>query len=196
MNKVIEIMDSDEDSQTVTAASTTNNMEINESPLAQSRRRPRKSALQAMDDPEVQFAVELVEDNDKNSNAQEGQQETNNVDRAQQWPAAASTSSKTTPKILTTKPPTNAEVVQAAYDEYLNRLDTMECMANIAHERVRINYLLSTFGMPEINFSLYTPEETLKLQFKERLKQLKMMQNLNTQREKNFLPNKNDDVVE
>uniref|UniRef100_A0A1I8NR45 Uncharacterized protein n=1 Tax=Stomoxys calcitrans TaxID=35570 RepID=A0A1I8NR45_STOCA len=186
MNKVIEIMDSDEDSQTVTAASTTNNMEINESPLAQSRRRPRKSALQAMDDPEVQFAVELVEDNDKNSNAQEGQQETNNVDRAQQWPAAACTSSKTTPKILATKPPTNAEVVQAAYDEYLNRLDTMECMANIAHERVRINYLLSTFGMPEINFSLYTPEETLKLQFKERLKQLKMMQNLNTQREKNF----------
>ncbi|XP_075154299.1 uncharacterized protein LOC142227943 [Haematobia irritans] len=174
MNKVIEIIDSDEDNEAISASTSSNNIEFSESPQSQSRRRPRKSALQAKD-VEVQFGgVELVdEDNGNNTNTivgSDGQNERNTI-----------SSQRATPKILAPKT-TNAEAIQKACEDFISREEVLECISSIAQERVRINHLLAAFGMPEINFSLYNSEDILKIQFEERLKQFKIMQNLNSQR--------------
>ncbi|XP_061393966.1 uncharacterized protein LOC133336264 [Musca vetustissima] len=171
MSRIIEIIDSDDDT---TAPTKTSSNSANENSPAQSRRRPRKSVLQTIDDPEVQFQTIAVEDEDGGNSLEDSSVLKSN-------PIGRSTTRlipKTTPKILAPKPPSNADAIQAAFDEYVNRSETKECMTAIALERVRVNYLLNLFGMPEINFSLYTQPEILKFQFEERLKQQKMMQNV------------------
>lgn len=173
MSKIIEIIDSDEDDS---PSSMTNSSNLNSDPndCLPSRRRPRKSALQVMANPEVQFAVQTIalEDEDNGNDSPQDETTNDNPVRSQQRIA------KSTPKILASKPPSMGASIQSAFDEYLNTLRATECIATIALERVRVNYLLSLFGMPEINFSLYTKPDVLKFQFEERLKQQRMMQNV------------------
>lgn len=170
MSKVIEIIDSDED----TAPTRTSLNAANETSPGQSRRRPRKSVLHAIDDAEVQFETIAVEDEEKTN----PQEDISLLKSSSSGRPLTRLTPKTTPKILAPKPPSSADAVHATFEEYLTRPDVKECMTSIALERVRVNYLLTLFGMPEINFSLYTQPDILKFQFEERLKQQKMMQNV------------------
>lgn len=169
MSRIIEIIDSDEDIQCA-VTSVANNVE--DSPQSQSRRRPRKSTLQNLPDPEVQFETIAVDDD---TDSRPLEDNTTSLDSSVARPQQKHL--KATPNILAPKPPSNAEIVEAAFEEFLAEPETKETIEAIALERVRINHMLMLFGMPDIIFSLYTQPELLKFQFEERLKQQKILQN-------------------
>lgn len=187
MNKIIEIIDSDDDNQTtidtasyVPAETLSNNMELDDNPQLQSRRRRRKSVLHAMTDPDMQFqtiAVDDDEDDDEvdnpNNTIQINYQQTIKPNAAAVRPIVKN--QKIAPNILTSK--SSAEdTLETAYEKFLNDPETISDIYTIAEERTRINYLLSLNGMPEISFTLYTRPDRLQFQFEERLKQRKLLQ--------------------
>ncbi|KAM7352108.1 uncharacterized protein ACRADG_004747 [Cochliomyia hominivorax] len=183
MSKVIEIIDSDDDNQTFTDTTTSsnsliNNMEQEDNQQSQCRRRRRKSVLHAMPDPDMQFqtiSLEDEEDDDDDTNSQPIIPSPKF--QVKSSPRTLLKTPKISPKILVPKGPTNAEIVDANMDKFLNDPETINDVYNIAEERARINYLLSLNGMPEINFTLYTRPDRLQFQFEERLKQRKMLHN-------------------
>ncbi|XP_017959690.1 uncharacterized protein LOC108653579 [Drosophila navojoa] len=62
---------------------------------------------------------------------------------------------------------------ESVYTLIANMLNTDEMetiVQRIANERVRCNFLLATYNLPDMQFSLNTPLEMLKFQFQERLK--------------------------
>lgn len=208
MSKVIEIIDSDDDNHVSTDVTTSpstlsNNMEQDDNQQSHSRRRRRKSALHAMPDPDMQFQTISLEDDEddiemSNTVTQNPSPRYHNKLNAATTPTSRNTlkSNKTTPKILHSKTPTNAETVDAHIERFLNDPETINDVYNIAEERARINYLLSMNGMPEINFALYTRPERLQFQFEERLKQRKMMHNrdnIRIQDNRRSLLHKNND---
>ncbi|EDV98190.1 uncharacterized protein LOC6568718 [Drosophila grimshawi] len=65
------------------------------------------------------------------------------------------------------------EPLMYVYEEYmkmLDRPDVQEIIERIAIERVRCNFLLATYLLPDMNFKLNTPKEVLKNQFIERVR--------------------------
>lgn len=194
MSKVIEIIDSDDDNNNnATSSSHTssvNNSEIEENQQTQSRRRRRKSILHAMPDPDMQFqTISLEDEDDEEFYANDSNQI--NIPASQPintgipvyLPASASRTllktQKLTPKIPT---PTSDEIVSSYFEKFLNDPETVNDLYAIAEERARINYLLSLNGMPEINFSLYARPDLLQLQFEQRIKQRKMVNNWDSTR--------------
>ncbi|EDW60564.1 uncharacterized protein [Drosophila virilis] len=61
--------------------------------------------------------------------------------------------------------------LRLAIGNMVNTEEVQAIVQRIANERVRCNFLLATYQLPDINFALNTPIEALKLQFQERLKQ-------------------------
>nr|AAL28447.1 GM04983p [Drosophila melanogaster] len=57
--------------------------------------------------------------------------------------------------------------------------EMQELIKRIANERVRCNFLLATYQLPDMNFSLNTSMDTLRNQFRERLKQRRDRGNAN-----------------
>ncbi|XP_017039104.1 uncharacterized protein LOC108086638 [Drosophila ficusphila] len=61
--------------------------------------------------------------------------------------------------------------VNAAIENLMKTKEMQELVKQIANERVRCNFLLATYHLPDMNFALNTPIDTLRGQFRERLKQ-------------------------
>ncbi|KAI8038382.1 uncharacterized protein LOC128254693 [Drosophila gunungcola] len=61
--------------------------------------------------------------------------------------------------------------VSTAIRNLVQSEEMQELIKQIANERVRCNFLLATYQLPDMNFALNTPMETLRIQFRERLKQ-------------------------
>ncbi|XP_002006664.2 uncharacterized protein LOC6580866 [Drosophila mojavensis] len=62
------------------------------------------------------------------------------------------------------------ERVSTLIANMLNTDEMETVMQRIANERVRCNFLLTSYNLPDMHFSLSTPLEMLKFQFQERLK--------------------------
>ncbi|KAH8253062.1 hypothetical protein KR032_003405, partial [Drosophila birchii] len=63
------------------------------------------------------------------------------------------------------------EHVKASIAKLLAADDMQKLIKRIARERVRCNFLLATYQLPDMNFSLNTHMDTLCFQFRERIKQ-------------------------
>ncbi|KAH8301617.1 hypothetical protein KR059_006592, partial [Drosophila kikkawai] len=63
------------------------------------------------------------------------------------------------------------ETMKASIAKLLANDEMQELIKRIARERVRCNFLLATYQLPDMNFALNTPLETLCFQFRERIKQ-------------------------
>ncbi|EDW77056.1 uncharacterized protein Dwil_GK22130 [Drosophila willistoni] len=61
--------------------------------------------------------------------------------------------------------------IQVAITEMLNKNEMQDEIKRIARERVRCNFLLATYQLPDMNFTLNTSIDTLRNQFLDRLKQ-------------------------
>ncbi|KAH8398979.1 hypothetical protein KR222_007351, partial [Zaprionus bogoriensis] len=57
--------------------------------------------------------------------------------------------------------------------QILDSDEMQKIIQRIANERVRCNFLLATYHLPDMNFTLNTHLDTLKFQFRERLRQRK-----------------------
>ncbi|TMW52343.1 hypothetical protein DOY81_002600 [Sarcophaga bullata] len=209
MNKVIEIIDSDDDNHTtidkassVPTITSSTSMELEDNIQSQSRRRRRKSVLHAMTDPDMQFQTIAVDDDDDEEEAdkptQINYQPTNKPNAVAVRPIVKN--QKTTPKILTLKSSTGDDAFDAAYEKFLNDPETVSDMYSIAEERTRINYLLGLNGIPEISFTLHTRPDRWQFQFEERLKQRKLLHNWDNTRvqenRRSLLQNNNDQNVQ
>ncbi|XP_017002689.2 uncharacterized protein [Drosophila takahashii] len=72
------------------------------------------------------------------------------------------------------KDPTDSQdKANTAIRNLLQSDEMQELIKRIANERVRCNFLLATYQLPDMNFTLNTSMDTLRLQFRERLKQRK-----------------------
>ncbi|KAH8252238.1 hypothetical protein KR038_006970, partial [Drosophila bunnanda] len=63
------------------------------------------------------------------------------------------------------------EQVKASIAKFLANDEMQGLIKRIARERVRCNFLLATYHLPDMNFSLNTHIDTLCFQFRERIKQ-------------------------
>ncbi|KAH8386198.1 hypothetical protein KR200_001022, partial [Drosophila serrata] len=63
------------------------------------------------------------------------------------------------------------EQVKASIAKFLANDEMQGLIKRIARERVRCNFLLATYHLPDMNFSLNTHMDTLCFQFRERIKQ-------------------------
>ncbi|KAH8401888.1 hypothetical protein KR009_008531, partial [Drosophila setifemur] len=63
------------------------------------------------------------------------------------------------------------ESVKKTISDFIHSEEIQELIKSIAKERVRCNFLLATYQLPDMNFTLNTPMETLRFQLQERLKQ-------------------------
>ncbi|XP_039483687.1 uncharacterized protein LOC120446679 [Drosophila santomea] len=80
--------------------------------------------------------------------------------------------SKASKKRKMEKEPTVAQdKVSVAIRNLVQSEEMQELIKRIANERVRCNFLLATYQLPDMNFALNTSMETLRNQFRERLKQ-------------------------
>ncbi|XP_017068853.1 uncharacterized protein LOC108106373 [Drosophila eugracilis] len=80
--------------------------------------------------------------------------------------------SKAPKKVKYEKESTDSQVkVSTAISNLLKRPEMQEVIKRIANERVRCNFMLATYQLPDMNFALNTPMDTLHMQFRERLKQ-------------------------
>ncbi|KAH8348481.1 hypothetical protein KR084_007962 [Drosophila pseudotakahashii] len=80
--------------------------------------------------------------------------------------------SKISKKSKLDKDPTDSQdKVSTAIKSLVQSDDMQELIKRIANERVRCNFLLATYQLPDMNFTLNTSMDTLRLQFRERLKQ-------------------------
>ncbi|EDV56342.1 uncharacterized protein LOC6546837 [Drosophila erecta] len=61
--------------------------------------------------------------------------------------------------------------VNVAIRNLVRSEEMQELIKRIANERVRCNFLLATYQLPDMNFALNTSMDTLRNQFQERLKQ-------------------------
>jgi len=61
--------------------------------------------------------------------------------------------------------------VDKAIKDFVKTDEMQELIKQIANERVRCNFLLATYQLPDMNFTLNTSLDTLCIQFRERLKQ-------------------------
>ncbi|XP_017087460.2 uncharacterized protein [Drosophila bipectinata] len=57
------------------------------------------------------------------------------------------------------------------FANFVNSAEMQDLIKTIANERVRCNFLLATYQLPDMNFALNTSMNTLRFQLKERLKQ-------------------------
>lgn len=57
------------------------------------------------------------------------------------------------------------------FADFVNSNEMQDLIKIIANERVRCNFLLATYQLPDMNFALNTSMNTLRFQLKERLKQ-------------------------
>uniref|UniRef100_A0A0K8UF05 Uncharacterized protein n=1 Tax=Bactrocera latifrons TaxID=174628 RepID=A0A0K8UF05_BACLA len=87
---------------------------------------------------------------------------------------------KLAPKILNTKPQADKPQADKNRDdlpdvcaEFLASDETKALLQQIAEDRVRINFLLASYNMPEIQFALHTKPDVLKFQLEERIKHRK-----------------------
>ncbi|XP_032572156.1 uncharacterized protein LOC116800567 [Drosophila sechellia] len=62
------------------------------------------------------------------------------------------------------------DTVSVAIRSFVQSDEMQELIKRIANERVRCNFLLATYQLPDMNFSLNTSMDTLRNQFRERLK--------------------------
>ncbi|XP_033252424.1 uncharacterized protein LOC117191754 [Drosophila miranda] len=72
--------------------------------------------------------------------------------------------------VKTDEPQLQGNVVDAI-DNMINGHEMQALIKRIARERVRCNFLLATYQLPDMNFALSTHIDTLRYQFRERLKQ-------------------------
>ncbi|KAL7736309.1 hypothetical protein ACLKA6_014786 [Drosophila palustris] len=63
--------------------------------------------------------------------------------------------------------------IKCAINNMLESDEVQEIIQRIANERVRCNFLLATYQIADINFTLNTHPDTLRHQFRERLKKRK-----------------------
>ncbi|XP_016946563.1 uncharacterized protein LOC108022220 [Drosophila biarmipes] len=68
--------------------------------------------------------------------------------------------------------------VKTAIRNLLQTDEMKKIIRQIANERVRCNFLLATYQLPDMNFALNTSLDTLCIQFRERLKQRRDRENL------------------
>lgn len=144
----------------------------------QSKRSRRKSMHHPLCvSPEIQFET-IALDDDEDKGASKAKNKTNsNIDGVQQ--SKAPKLQKIAPKIHNTKPQVAKNVLNESKDspdvcsEFLTSDDTKALLQQIAEDRVRINFLLASYNMPEIQFSLHTKADVLQFQLEERLKHRK-----------------------
>ncbi|XP_003736953.2 uncharacterized protein [Drosophila pseudoobscura] len=72
--------------------------------------------------------------------------------------------------VKTDEPQLQRNVVDAI-DNMINSHEMQALIKRIARERVRCNFLLATYQLPDMNFALNTHIDTLRYQFRERLRQ-------------------------
>ncbi|EDW31693.1 GL11256 [Drosophila persimilis] len=72
--------------------------------------------------------------------------------------------------VKTDEPQLQGNVVDAI-DNMINGHEMQALIKRIARERVRCNFLLATYQLPDMNFALNTHIDTLRYQFRERLRQ-------------------------
>ena len=170
MPRVIEILDSDDDAADQIEQQIEKETICPLSSVMKSRsRHKRKSVHQPMrSSPDIQFetiSLDGEEDETQQSSDLRNSQliQMKSICKANQF--------KTMPTILATK--TMSEKSKSASGEiFTENLSTV--VRQIAEERVRINYLLTSYGMADIKFSLYTDYERLNCHFENCLKQSKL----------------------
>ncbi|XP_016981261.1 uncharacterized protein LOC108046193 [Drosophila rhopaloa] len=72
---------------------------------------------------------------------------------------------------LETDSSNSQDKVSTAIRNLVQSEEMQELIKQIANERVRCNFLLATYQLPDMNFALNTPMDTLRVQFRERVKQ-------------------------
>lgn len=146
---------------------------------ATTRRRPRKSVLMTKPNPDVHFETvamdnnTLVEDDqllfdDSNIVSNESVQQLSKIN------PNTYVKKRTKPNHITDQLASNSisDVTNAAYEDFLASSEVKDLINTIGEERARINYMLTSTNMPEIDFQLYTPPERIQLQFEDRLKHI------------------------
>uniref|UniRef100_A0A0A1XGH8 Putative ATP-dependent RNA helicase L377 n=1 Tax=Zeugodacus cucurbitae TaxID=28588 RepID=A0A0A1XGH8_ZEUCU len=140
----------------------------------QSKRSRRKSMHHPLcASPEIEFeTISLDDDEEKRSSKVKNKTNSNN-DGVQQNKSPKL--QKIAPKILNNKPQTSKSVKDStdACAEFLASDETKALLQQIAEDRVRINFLLASYNMPEIQFSLHTKPDVLQFQLEERIKHRK-----------------------
>ncbi|XP_039950563.1 uncharacterized protein LOC120768091 [Bactrocera tryoni] len=153
-----------------TAAASTLNAAL---PL-QTKRSRRKSIHHPLcASPEIQFeTISLDDEEDKAPSKTKNK--TNAISDSIQQNKAPKLQ-KIAPKILNTKPQAdkNKDDLPDVCAEFLASDETKALLQQIAEDRVRINFLLASYNMPEIQFALHTKPDVLQFQLEERIKHRK-----------------------
>ncbi|XP_036318007.1 uncharacterized protein LOC118732972 [Rhagoletis pomonella] len=152
-------------SSTPSAASTSSAANIQ--PNKRSRRKSMHHPLCAS--PEIEFET-IALDDDEDNTPSKAKNKNHTTDIVQQIKSPKS--HKTSPKILNTKPTDGniSKKLADARNDFLMSDETNALLRQIAEDRVRINFLLASYNMPEIQFSLHTKPEVLQFQLEERIK--------------------------
>ncbi|XP_054742739.1 uncharacterized protein LOC129247583 [Anastrepha obliqua] len=139
--------------------------------IPQNKRSRRKSMHHPLCvSPEIEFETIALDDDEDNTSTKSKNNTNVNSDGVQQNKSPKS--HKTTPKILNIKSATAnlGKQLSDACTELLISDETTALLHQIAEDRVRINFLLASYNMPEIQFSLETKPEVLQFQLEERIK--------------------------
>lgn len=140
----------------------------------QTKRSRRKSTHHPLCvSPEIQFETISLDDEEDKAPSKAKNKTNANSDGIQQNKAPKF--QKIAPKILNTKPQTdkNKDDLPDVCAEFLASDETKALLEQIAEDRVRINFLLASYNMPEIQFALHTKPDVLQFQLEERIKHRK-----------------------
>lgn len=140
----------------------------------QTKRSRRKSMHHPLcASPEIQFETIALDDEEDKTPSKTKNKTTVSTDGIQQNKAPKL--QKTPPKILNAKPQADktGEDLPDVCAEFLASDETKTLLQQIAEDRVRINFLLASYNMPEIQFALHTKPDVLQFQLEERIKHRK-----------------------
>ncbi|KAH8271537.1 hypothetical protein KR018_004689 [Drosophila ironensis] len=133
------------------------------------RHRSRKSPHQTlqMSAADCEFEVEQEEEEQEQERKQEPKaKQVKFENQEEEEEESEETEAETETEALS-----RAEHIRKTIDQFVNAEEMQTLINTVAKERVRCNFLLATYQLPDMNFSLNTDLETLQFQFEERLKQ-------------------------
>ncbi|XP_067625643.1 uncharacterized protein [Eurosta solidaginis] len=119
--------------------------------------------------PEIEFETIALDDDDDIATNKPKTKNTSNSKTNTEGAAESKShkSQKPAPKAGTSSVETQ---LTDALNEFLISDETKQLLRQIAEDRVKINFLLASYNMPEIQFSLYSKSEVLQFQLDERIK--------------------------
>ncbi|XP_004533992.1 uncharacterized protein LOC101461170 [Ceratitis capitata] len=149
--------------------------------IAQPNKRNRRKSMHhpLCVSPEIEFETIALEDDEENASTKEKTKIHTNTEVVQQQNKSPK-SHKTVSNNLNSQvnPPasSNEKEFRDACSELLKSERTIALLRQVAEDRVRINFLLASYNMAEIHFSVHTKLEVLQTQLNERMKRRKWQQ--------------------